>query len=64
MLSFVKQFFGGDDFSAISKFCIIMAIIDLVSAFRRISQKNYVGTVFNFVLVGFMLYEAWWYKDF
>lgn len=63
MLSFVKQFFGGDNFSTISKFCIIMAAIDLMTAFRRISQGNYAGAVFDFVLAGFMLYEAWWYRD-
>lgn len=64
MLNFMKRWRGGDDFSLISKVCIVMATIDLMTAFRRISQENYAGAVFDFVLVGFMLYEAWWYRDF
>ena len=64
MLNFMKRWRGGDDFSLISKVCIVMATIDLMTAFRRISQENYAGAVFDFVLVGFMLYEAWWYRDY
>lgn len=60
----MKRWRGGDDFSLISKVCIVMATIDLMTAFRRISQENYAGGVFDFVLVGFMLYEAWWYRNF
>lgn len=63
-MNFVKRLRGGDDFSLISKVCIVVAAIDLMTAFRRISQGNYAGAVFDFVLVGFMLYEAWWYRDF
>lgn len=64
MMNFIKRLFGGDDFSFISKVCIVVAAIDLMTAFRRISQEHYAGAVFDFVLVGFMLYEAWWYKDY
>ena len=49
--------------SGISKICLVVATVDLMTAFRRISQENYAGAVFDFVLVGFMLYEAWWYRD-
>lgn len=63
-MNFIKRLFGGDDFSGISKICIVVAAIDLMTAFRRISQENYAGAVFDFVLVGFMLYEAWWYRDY
>ena len=63
MLNFMKRLRGGDDFSLISKVCIVVAAIDLMTAFRRISQENYAGAVFDFVLVGFMLYEAGWYRD-
>nr|DAJ59275.1 MAG TPA: hypothetical protein [Caudoviricetes sp.] len=63
-MNFIKRLFGGDDFSSISKTCIFMAAIDLMIAFYRISQENYAGAVFDFVLVGFMLYEAWWYRDY
>ena len=63
MLNFMKRLRGGDDFSLISKVCIVVAAIDLMTAFRRISQENYAGAVFDFVLVGFMLYEAWLYRD-
>lgn len=63
MLNFMKRWRGGDDFSLISKVCIVVATIDLMTAFRRISQGNYAGAVFDFVLVGFMLYDAWWYRD-
>lgn len=62
-MNFIKRLIDGDDFSFISKVCIVVATIDLMTAFRRISQENYAGAVFDFVLVGFMLYEAWWYKD-
>lgn len=62
-MNFVKRLRGGDDFSLISKVCIVVAAIDLMTAFRRISQGNYAGAVFDFVLVGFILYEAWWYRD-
>lgn len=62
-MNFIKRLFDGDDFSFISKVCIVVATIDLMTAFRRISQDNYAGAVFDFVLVGFMLYEAWWYRD-
>lgn len=62
-MNFIKRLIDGDDFSFISKVCIIVATIDLMTAFRRISQENYAGAVFDFVLVGFMLYEAWWYRD-
>lgn len=62
-MNFIKRLFDGDDFSFISKVCIVVATIDLMTAFRRISQENYAGAVFDFVLVGFMLYEAWWYRD-
>lgn len=63
-MNFIKRLFEGDDFSFISKECIVVAAIDLTTAFRRISQGNYAGAVFDFVLAGFMLYEAWWYRDF
>lgn len=63
-MNFMKRLFDGDDFSFISKVCIVMAAIDLMTAFRRISQGNYAGAVFDFVLAGFMLYAAWWYRDF
>ena len=63
MLNFMKRLRGGDDFSLMSKACIVVAAIDLMTAFRRISQGNYAGAVFDFVLAGFMLYEAWWYRD-
>lgn len=63
MINFIKRLIGGDDFSVISKVCIVVAAIDLMTAFRRISQGNYAGAVFDFVLVGFILYEAWWYRD-
>lgn len=63
-MNFIKRLFGGDDFSFISKVYIVVAAIDLMTAFRRISQENYAGAVFDFVLVGFMLYEAWWYRDY
>lgn len=49
--------------SGISKICLVVATVDLMTAFRRIAVGNYGGAVFDFVLVGFMLYEAWWYKD-
>lgn len=62
-MNFIKRLIDGDDFSFISKVCIVVAAIDLMTAFRRISQENYAGAVFDFVLVGFMLYEAWWYRD-
>ena len=62
-MNFIKRLIGGDDFSVISKVCIVIAAIDLMTAFRRISQGNYAGAVFDFVLVGFILYEAWWYRD-
>lgn len=62
-MNFIKRLIDGDDFSFISKVCIVVATIDLMTAFRRISQENYAGAVFDFVLVGFMLYEAWWYRD-
>lgn len=62
-MNFIKRLIDGDDFSFISKVCIVVAAIDLMTAFRRISQGNYAGAVFDFVLVGFMLYEAWWYRD-
>lgn len=63
-MNFIKRLFDGDDFSFISKVCIVVATIDLMTAFRRISQENYAGAVFDFALVGAMLYEAWWYRDF
>lgn len=50
--------------SGISKICLVVATVDLMTAFRRISQENYAGAVFDFVLVGFMLYDAWWYRDY
>lgn len=63
-MNFMKRLIDGDDFSFISKVCIVVAAIDLMTAFRRISQGNYAGAVFDFVLAGFMLYAAWWYRDF
>lgn len=63
-MNFIKRLIGGDDFSLLSKVCIVIAAIDLMTAFRRIAVGNYGGAVFDFVLVGFMLYEAWWYRDF
>ena len=62
-MNFMKRLIDGDDFSFISKVCIVVAAIDLMTAFRRISQGNYAGAVFDFVLAGFMLYAAWWYRD-
>lgn len=50
--------------SGMSQICLVVATVDLMTAFRRISQENYAGAVFDFVLVGFMLYEAWLYRDY
>ncbi len=57
------RFFDEDDLSTISKIYIGLAAVDCLTGFHRIAQENYAGAVFNFVLVGFMLYEAWWYRD-
>lgn len=58
------RFFDEDDLSTISKIYIGLAAVDCLTGFHRIAQRNCAGAVFDFVLAGFMLYAAWWYRDF
>ena len=50
--------------SGISKICLVVAAVDLMTGFRRIAAGNYGGAVFDFILACWMLYDAWWYRDF